>query len=150
MYRYFADPAELLEAVIGRSRELGEDVARIHAIGEGTLDHRIDRFVETRMRVYEAVGPTFRATVANAPRMPRIREALTRTRDDLRRQFELQFAPELAARKSDDRTRLIAVGDVLTQLDSIDYLRRHRQFSVAETTEMLRTSLTSILGDGEP
>ena len=35
LYRYFADPGELLEAAIKRSDEIGLGLSRLHAIGEG-------------------------------------------------------------------------------------------------------------------
>ena len=64
----------------------------------------------------------------------------------MRTQFELQFAPELAARKGADREAVSAAGDLLTQLESVDFLRRHRQLSVAETHSALTTSLRALLG----
>ena len=42
LYRYFADPGELLEAAIGRNDQIGAELSRLHAIGEGPLTRRID------------------------------------------------------------------------------------------------------------
>lgn len=146
LYRYFADAGELLEAAITRSRDLGVETSHLHAIGRGPLDDRITEFVAMRLRLHEVVGPMYRATVANAARLPRIRDELTMNRHDLRAQFELQFAPELAARKSADRSVVLTAGDLVTQLDSIEFLRRHRDLSVGETAEVLRSTLRSLLG----
>lgn len=145
LYRYFADPSELLEATIIRSREHALDAIRLSAIGQGPLDDRIDAFVAMRMNVYEAVGAVYRATVANAARLPRINAELARTRDDLRVQFEMQFEPEIAKLGSADRVAVVAAGDLLTQLDAIDFLLRHRQLSADETRAAMRTSLRSLL-----
>ena len=145
LYRYFADPAELLEAAIKRSRERAREISRLDALGQGPLLDRIDRFVASRIRVYETLGPEYRATVANAAKHPRVRDELTRSRDELRIQFELQFAPELAAAEPSERTRKLAAGDVLTQLDSLDYLRQHRGLSVTELEAVLTASLRSAL-----
>lgn len=145
LYRYFADPAELLEAVIERNRELAADDAHLSSIGQGPLQVRIDDFVAMRMRLYEKIGPLYRATAANAALNPRIREELAATRDDLRDQFERQFAPELDGRERPDRVAVLSAGDVITQLDSIDFLRRHRRLTVAETGETLCTALAAIL-----
>ena len=145
LYRYFADPAELLEAVIERNRERAADDAHLSSISQGPLQDRIDDFVVMRMRLYEKIGPVYRATVANAALNPRIREELAATRDDLRDQFERQFAPELDGREEPDRAAVLSAGDVITQLDSIDFLCRHRQLTVAETGETLRTALAAIL-----
>ena len=63
----------------------------------------------------------------------------------MREQFELQFGPELDGRTPRDRASVVAAGDLLTQLESIDYLRRHRQLSVGETHAVLTASLHSLL-----
>ncbi|WP_419946745.1 TetR/AcrR family transcriptional regulator [Candidatus Poriferisodalis sp.] len=146
LYRYFADPGELLEATIRRNRERAAPVARLHAIGEGPLAARIDAFVAMRLRLYDTVGPVYRATLAHAHRLPRVSDELAATRNELREQFELQFAPELAARPAVDHDSVLAAGDSLTQLDSIDYLRRHRQLSAAETEAALTSTLSTLLG----
>jgi len=63
----------------------------------------------------------------------------------MREQFELQFAPELVAHKPVRREAVLSAGDLLTQLESIDYLRRHRQLSVAETEATLTAGLAALL-----
>lgn len=145
LYRYFADPGELLEAAIKRSFELGVGPGHLPAIGKGPLGPRIEEFVAMRMRLHDAVGPIHRATVANAARLPPIRDELARTRNLFRDQFERQFAPELSARKPPERAVALSAGDLLTQLDSIGFLRRHRQLSVAETESVVRSALHSLL-----
>lgn len=144
LYRYFADPGELLEATIKRSREWGAEVAHLHSIGQGPLDKRIDDFVDMRLRLYDVIGPVYRATAANAARLPRIRDEQVKTAQGFRDQFELQFAPELDVRKGPERESLSAAGDLLMQLASIDYLRRHRELSVADTRHVLVSSLTAL------
>jgi len=145
VYRYFADPGELLEAAIKRSRELGAYFMRIPSIGEGELEDRIDEFVAARLQFHESAGPMYRATLANAARLPQIGDELRATRDELRHQFEVQFAPELAPLSHTRRDAAVCAGDVLTQLDSVDFLRRHRQLSASEAGEVLRAALAAIL-----
>lgn len=145
LYRYFADPGELLEATIRRSREQGLEVGRIHAIGQGSLDERIEEFVSIRLRTHDAFGSVHRASMANAAQHPRVREELERTRQDLREQFEIQFSSELAARANASGADLLSAGDLLTQLQSIDYLRRDRNLSVAATKSVLVKGLHSLL-----
>ena len=145
LYRYFADPGELLEAVIKRNREVSADDAHLSSIDQGPLPARVDDFIAMRMRLHERIGPVYRATVANAALNSRIRDELAATRNDLRVQFELQFAPELNERKRSDRVAVLSAGDVITQLESIDFLRRHRQLTVAESEDSLRIVLLAIL-----
>ena len=116
LYRYFADPGELLEAAIKRSDEIGIGLSKLHAIGRGPLDSRIDDFVSMRLKLHDGIGPMYRATLVNAPRLPRIRDELAKNRNVMRAQFELQFAPELARHKPARRETVISAGDLLTQL----------------------------------
>ena len=44
-----------------------------------------------------------------------------------------------------DREAILTAGDMLTQLESIDYLRRHRQLSVAESHTALTAGLRAVL-----
>ncbi len=145
LYRYFADPGELLEAAIKRSDEIGVGLSKLHAIGQGPLDGRIGDFVAMRLKLHEGIGPMYRATLANATRHPRIRDELGKNRNAMREQFELQFAPELTAQKPAHREAIGSAGDLLTQLESIEYLRRHRQLSVAEAQAALTAGLTALL-----
>lgn len=146
LYRYFADPGELLEAVIKRSDEIGAGLSKLHGIGQGPLDDRVEAFLTMRLALHDAIAPMYRATQVNAPRHPRIRDELTRQRNAMREQFELQFAPELRGHTPAHRESIITAGDLLTQLESIDYLRRHRQLSVAEAHAALTASLVTLLG----
>lgn len=145
LYRYFADPGELLEAAIKRSDEIAVELGRIHAIGQGPLDDRIGEFVEARMRLHDGIGPMYRATIANAARLPRVQAELAKNRAGMLKQFEMQFAPELAKLGAADRAALVAAGDLLTQLESVDFLRRHRGLSVPKTRAALLAGLRSLL-----
>jgi AcrR family transcriptional regulator len=146
LYRYFADPGELLEAAIRRSGQVGRELTRLHAIGQGPLEDRIEDFVAMRLRLHDGIGPVFRATSANAARLQRVRDEQAKNRNDMREQFELQFAPELGQLRSSERDAVASAGDLLTQLESVDYLRRHRQLSVAESHAVLVAGLSALLG----
>ena len=64
----------------------------------------------------------------------------------MREQFEKQFAPELAELRGDEREAVALAGDVLTQLDTIDLLRRDRRLTVDETERTLICGLAAIVG----
>lgn len=145
VYRYFPDAASLVEAVIQRNIERAREYALLPSIGRGQLGKRIDDFVGMRVRLYERVGPVFRATIHNAPNSARIRDELASTRQVLREQFEMQFAPELKPLGSAGRQDVLAAGDLLTQFDSVDLFRRYRQFTIAETEAVLRNALSALL-----
>ena len=145
LYRYFADPGELVEAAIKRSQAQATEVAHLAHIGEGPFAERLDDFVLMRLRLYETNGAMFRATIHNSANHPRVRDELNKNRRLLRDQFELQFGPELTAMSPRGRSSAVEAGNVLTQIDSIDLLRRARNLTVAETDTILRDSLTALL-----
>lgn len=145
IYRYFADPAQLHDAAITRHRANSRPLAHLSSIGQGPLEQRVTDFVAMRLRLHEGVAAAYRATVHNAADHPRLRDELARNRNELTVQFERQFAPELANRKAPERDAVIAAGDVLTQLDSIDLLRSHRRLSLTETRAALTVGLLALL-----
>ncbi len=144
LYRYFADPGELVEAAIKRSRQQAGELARLPHIGRGAFAERLDDFVSMRVRLHDVIGPMYQATIHNAATHPRVREELTDNRHRFREQFELQFAPELDAMPERLRVTALEAGDVLTQMDSIDLLRRHRDLSIEETEAVLRDGLLAL------
>ncbi len=97
VYRYFPDPESLTQAAIEEMRRRGEAVMHLSAIGTGPFEPRVIEFAEMRVRLYEHVGPGFRAGRLYAPRSVRIREDMERTRRGLTDQFDLQFRTELDA-----------------------------------------------------
>ena len=145
VYRYFPDPSAMHDAAIARHRARVEPIATIPAIGTGSLEHRIDALVEVRLRLYDHVAATYLATVHNAPRSPRLSAELMRGRSELRAQVGEQFASELDA-FGDDREAIAMAVDALTQLDSIDLLRRHRALPLTDAAAQLRTVLHRLLG----
>ena len=145
LYRYFADPGALVEAAIKHDRIRAAALTHLSHIGQGPFEPRLDEFVSMRLRLYEAHGPIYRATVHNAATHSRVRDELHRNRSLLREQFELQFAPEIAALPSRSRIAAVEAGNLLTQLDSIDLLRRARNLTVKEAHHVLSDSLTALL-----
>lgn len=144
LYRYFADPGELLEAALMRSWQRGAEAAHLHAVGQGSLEHRIATFVTMRQRIYNVTGSVWPATVANAARHPRIGEELASTRVQLRDQFARHFEPELAKLDAGDRETLLTAGDLATHPGAVDFLRRVRGLSEDETQAVLTLSLRSL------
>lgn len=146
LYRYFADVDELLRVAIDLAMSEGRNLARIDGLAEGPFDVRIERFVSSRVRLYETLGSNYRATVHHASHLPPLRDALERTRSDFRRQLEAQFEPELRRLDEPQRFLTTAACDAMCQFDSIDLLRRSRRLTVAETETTLVLVLTAMLG----
>lgn len=145
LYRYYADPGELVEAAIKRSREQAREVSHLPHIGRGPFDERLGDFVSMRLQLFEKNGSMFRATVHNSATHARVRDELHANRRLLREQFELQFEPELSALDAGARRSALEAGNALTQMDSIDLLRRGRSLTLSEVEDVLRHALSALL-----
>ena len=79
--RYFPDSRSLLQAAVDHQIEIGIPLFRIHAIGKGSLEHRIDEFVSVRLSGFEVLGATARAAGLMAANSRIVRTELAAVRD---------------------------------------------------------------------
>ena len=145
VYRYFADTEALLRAAIDRHLERIQPLAIIDQLGVGTFDQRLSNFLDARLRLYEAVASTARASRLRAATSELIRDQLEASRVQLRNQTGQQFAAELDQLSPKARRAAFAAVDTLTQMECIDLYRSNRQFSGAATREMLAITITQML-----
>ena len=145
VYRYFADTEALLRAAIDRHLERIQPLAIIDQLGVGTFDQRLSNFLDARLRLYEAVASTARASRLRAATSELIRDQLEASRVQLRNQTGQQFAAELDQLSPKARRAAFAAVDTLTQMECIDLYRNNRQFSGAATREMLAITITQML-----
>lgn len=145
VYRYFEDRSALLRAAIDRQQERVLPLYLIHAIGEGELDDRIERFAAARVGLHDAIAATARAARARALVNEIMRAQVEETRGRLREQVEKHFAPELDRLAAPSRRRVLAACDSLCQLESLDHLRLHHRLSSAEARTTLALALRALL-----
>jgi len=145
VYRYFPDPDSLTQAAMDEMWRRGQQEAHLSSIGRGPVEGRVLEFAEMRVRLYERVGPSFRAGRLSAPSCVQIRDDLDRTRRTLTDQFELQFRPEIAALPADVRTARRTTADVMSQLEVIDQLRRARRLTVQESIDIVADAIRTAL-----
>jgi AcrR family transcriptional regulator len=145
VYRYYEDLDALVRAAIARHAGRVAPLLEIPDPGVGPLDARVARFVASRMRLYEAVAPTARAALLRIPVNRYLRERLERVRETLREQTETMFAPELSAMSGTQRRAVSAAADTLLQFESAEHLRVRLGYTTAQTTDILRRTLTTLL-----
>ncbi len=145
VYRYFDDREALQREAIDHHLARVLPLAQFPDIGVGPLVDRIPAFVTHRVRLYETVAATARATRRRAATDEIVRERLEWTRRNLREQVEHQFAPELAAMPTRTRRARVAALDALCELESLDHYRVHRGFSTSETETLLVDALHALL-----
>jgi AcrR family transcriptional regulator len=145
VYRYFEDREGLVRAAIERHLEHSIPLFLVKPLGEGSLGDRIERIVGARLRLHESIGATARAGRVRATFDPIVREQLDITRRAMREQVEHHFAPELQQLATRPRRFLSTAIDVLLQLESLDYYRLHRGFTLVSTRDQLVDTLHSLL-----
>ena len=145
VYRYYEDREALLRAAIDRRLESVRPLLVIHGIGRGPFDERLDAFVTARLRLYEEVAATARASRSLARTNPILREQVERTDTMLREQIDKQFRPELQALDARTRRARLDAADVLCQLEALDRLRAGRSLSPADTRRVITEGLRALL-----
>jgi AcrR family transcriptional regulator len=150
VFRYFADTDALVRAAIARQHERVGELYELDSLGDGPVADRIDRLVDQRLTLHDAVAPTARAALLRAADQPLIREQVERRWEHLRRQTEAQLAPELREMAPGQRRAVAGAADVLCQLESLDHLRRHRGMSKSACRAVLVRSLRALVGVEQP
>lgn len=145
VYRYFEDREALLRAAMARHIERVMPLYVIHEIGRGPLDARIERFVTSRLRLYEAIESTARAARARAAVNEIFREQVNETHTLLQRQVDKHFAPELDAFGEPRRTARAVAIDTMCQLEALDHQRIHRELTVEQVHAVLVDALHALL-----
>jgi len=145
VYRYYEDIDALVRAAMGRHLERIAPLLDVEGPGVGPLEDRVDRFVASRIALYEAAAPTMRAALVRTRANPLLGERIQWARDRLQQQTEAMFAPELEAMSGDDRRDVGAALDTLSQFESAEHLRVRLDYSTAQTSDILRRTLTALL-----
>lgn len=145
VYRYVSDADDLIRSAIARHIELVQPLFAIEDMGEGSFAQRLERFVDLRLRLYDAIAATARAASLRAPRNDAIRNQLAKRRRLLHEQAERQFAPELERLGPDERVAVLAAVDALTQIETLDLYRHLHGHSAKATRDMLTVALRALL-----
>lgn len=145
IFRYFDGLDDLRRAVIRRNFERVEPLLPVERIGEGPLDDRIARFVETRLRVCEAIAGPARVSRRNAPYQPLVAAEIARSRRALGEQVRAHFAPELRARTKAEADDVEVVIDVLLSADAWDQLSTDHGRSRAQIRRAWTRALLAVL-----
>lgn len=110
-----------------------------------TLQHRIDRLVRQRGRLFDAVGAVRRAAVSMAARSEDLAQALVESDSFLRSRLELTFAPELEAAGPAAADLLEAV-DLVASWEAWERLRLVQGLSGVAARRVTTRMLTALLG----
>lgn len=145
VYRYVSSREQLFEQAIARHLQRTANLWLLDEPSEHTLSGRLDHYLEHRLRLYEAVATTNRASRAFSLTHTNIRVKLAQGRQLLHDQTARQFAPELDHLPATERRRVLAAIDTLTQLEGLDSLVYLQQLSIREAREALHHTITLVL-----
>ena len=146
--RYFPDSRTLLRAAVDRQIEIGIPLFRIHQIGRGPFEQRVDEFVRVRLEAFDVLGATARAAALMASTSRIVRHELVAVRDLLTDQIDRQFATELVALPAGRREASRTAVDALFQFESLDFYRRLRGLDLPTSHVLLAQSTRDLLVPG--
>lgn len=145
IFRYFEGLDDLRRAVIRRHFERLQPMLDSVDAGDGSLDTRIKRFVESRIKFNEGIASAARTAQMRAPFAPVIAEDIQYYRRVLDASVRRHFAPELKTRPKAEADDLTAVVDVLVSFDGWDLMARDHGRSRAQIRRAWTSALETLL-----
>jgi AcrR family transcriptional regulator len=150
VYRYYSDRDELRRAAMERHLEGVRHLFELPEVGVGSLEDRVGRFVDARLRLHDAIAPSARAARLAAAGNEAIRHRYEQAQRQLRGQIDRHFAAELDAMAPERADAIAAAVDALVQVEALDRYLLSRRLSAAQTAEQLRTALLALLHPSAP
>ncbi len=149
LFRYFDDVDDLNRATIDQQLARARPLLAVDARPDDPAATKVERLVDARLRLHEAIAPAARAARVCAWRHPVLAEQITSSRSYLRHQVERLFAPELAAMGTERAAAAVAAAEVLCSFESSELLRVDQGLSRARAAAALVQALLPVLA-GEP
>ena len=145
IFRYFDDVDDLYRSVCDLAFSKETEFALIDDVGVGSLDTKIENFVNQRVRIYtmnEKIAPAARSF---AFKNPIIKNQLVFGRKLLRAQITKHFAEELSAFDKQQQQVAVAIIDALTTFESYDMMRSDQKMSVQTIKSILSAGIRKAL-----
>lgn len=144
VFHHFAD----MDALYGLAVEVQahRHWAEVHEVpSTASLDERVERTVQQRAKVFEAVSPVRQALVPIVPRNPEIAEAVAASERRLRDLLDGTFSRELQ-RAGRARKELLDALDASASWEAWDRLRRSQHLAPAAARKVVTRTLLGLLG----
>ena len=145
IFRYFDDVNDLYRSVCDQAFSKEIEYALIDDAGVGSLDTKIENFVNQRVRIYtmnEKIAPAARSF---AFKNPIIKNQLVVGRKLLRTQIMKHFAEELLVMDKQQQQVAVAIIDSLTTFEYYDMMRSDQKMSVQAIKSVLTESIRKAL-----
>lgn len=145
VFRYFEGLDDLRRAVIRRHFERVLPVLESVDAGDGSLDTRIKRFVDSRLKFNESIAGPARTAQLRAHFAPVIADDIQEYRQVLDASVRRHFASELKVRPKTEAEDLTALIDVLVSFDGWDLMTRDHARSRTQIRRAWTLALESLL-----
>ncbi len=122
IYRYYDTRAELLDAAVVRAFDTVTAEVFRDDPSSGSLDERIERFVDARIEVYRRLQSVVRMEVAHAAVDSSATHGVDAARAALRTRLADQFVSEFDRFEPEERRLVLAVVDAAFQFEALEYL----------------------------
>jgi AcrR family transcriptional regulator len=145
IFRYFDDVNDLYRSVCDLAFSKEIEYALIDDAGVGSLDTKIENFVNQRVRIYtmnEKIAPAARSF---AFKNPIIKNQLVVGRKLLRTQIIKHFAEDLSVFDKQQQQVAVAIIDSLTTFEYYDMMRSDQKMSVQAIKSVLAESIRKAL-----
>ena len=145
IFRYFDDVNDLYRSVCDQAFSKEIEYALIDDVGVGSLDTKIENFVNQRVRIYtmnEKIAPAARSC---AFKNPVIKNQLVFGRKLIRSQITKHFAEELSVFDKQQQQVAVAIIDSLTTFEYYDMMRSDQKMSVQAIKSVLTESIRKAL-----
>lgn len=143
LFRYFEDIDDLIGAAIERQLAAARPLLDVDVDPSTPTAEKVERVVEARLGLFEAIAPAARAARVAAPSRPVVAEQVHAARSFHRRQLRRLFAAELAA--GDRAAATFPAVDALCSFETYDLLRGDQRLSRTKAAATLVAALTALL-----
>jgi AcrR family transcriptional regulator len=146
VYRYFPDPSGLLTAALLRDFGQANSALDCASVVKGDLHARIDAFVDTRLRLYQAFAPSCRVAQLHASGNVELAGVLRYARDLVGDHIRIFFGPELKRMPPATADAVLLALGAIFQLESLDEYTLGRGLSLEAVRCQTTEACTRILG----
>lgn len=145
LFRYFDDIDDLVRVAVARHHNRLVPLAALDTSVSASLDARVQRLVEQRLRLFDGIASVGTVARIRAPFQPLIASELATARGFWREQIRQLFAPELRAQGKAKAANVVAAVDVLTSFESVQLMREDQQLSSAQISTVLTQSIRALV-----
>jgi len=145
IYRYFEDRDHLEQAAVTHAVEQILPELHIVDLGLGTLQERIDRFVEHRLRIHQRYGAVIRAVRRAAETQPAIAQEIEAAVLVGNALFSENFARELAIVGPAERLKVSLGAQMPFRIETVEFLWNALGGEIEDVREVLTDHLVRVL-----